>query len=61
MKCYRCASKTDAHIKLGVALCEECYMDDIDFTGQAIRLIGTCPNCPSIYGRRGWRHRKSVV
>jgi hypothetical protein len=50
--CFRCKNETDndeeAHVKLGVYLCDECYMDDIDFckdpycTRQAIRPFGVC-------------------
>ena len=46
--CFRCKNETVDHVKLGVYLCDECYMDDIDFckdpycTRQAIRPYGVC-------------------
>jgi hypothetical protein len=48
--CFRCLASTSYIEKLGCFLCEECYNDDIDFckhprcVGQAIRLIGLCPD-----------------
>lgn len=57
MECFRC--KTQDHYKLGVYLCESCYLGDPVCTNQQIRYNGVCPYCLLRYGKRGgqgWVH-----
>ena len=58
-KCFRCDKETKDHSKHNVYLCDECYLDDIDFcinpscTNQGIRIKLICPECPKLRYPKG--------